>query len=100
MVVCGDGTSVEDDTGVLVDKFIKLMYFDGHKCCIVRRKEDGEYVTVHQHQERENLWILQVRRCAAVLRLTMMKRSTLFRWERSPALTVCTADGLTADSGV
>lgn len=53
MVVCGDGTSVEDDTGVLVDKFIKLMYFDGHKCCIVRRKEDGEYVTVHQHQERE-----------------------------------------------
>lgn len=53
MVVCGDGSPVEENTGVLVDKFIKLMYFDGHKCCIVRRNENGEYITVHQHQERE-----------------------------------------------
>lgn len=53
MVVCGDGTVLAGDSGVFVKEFIKLMYFDGNKCCIVRRQENGQYVTVHQHQERE-----------------------------------------------
>lgn len=53
MVVCQDGHVLSPGDGVLVDEFIKLMYFDGHKCCIVRRREDGAFVTIHQHQERE-----------------------------------------------
>lgn len=53
MVVCTDGTVIGGDTKIFVKEFIKLMYFDGQKCCIVRLQEDGSYVTIHQHQERE-----------------------------------------------
>lgn len=53
MVVCGDGNVLGEDSPVRIDEFIKLMYFDGHKCCIVRPGEDGIFVTIHQHQERE-----------------------------------------------
>ena len=58
MVICVDGTVVPDDASVLVDDFVKLMFFDGHMCCMVRSIGDGEsgtalYVTVGQHQERE-----------------------------------------------
>lgn len=58
MVICVDGTVVPDDAPVLVDDFVKLMFFDGHMCCMVRRIGDGAsgtalYVTVGQHQERE-----------------------------------------------
>ncbi len=52
MVVCGDGSIVPETEYVRIDKFIKLMYFDGHKCCIAR-KENGEFITVSQHRERE-----------------------------------------------
>ncbi len=55
MVVCGDGTVLSGDSPVFVKEFIKLMYFDGKKCCIVLPQKDGTYVTVHQHQEREKL---------------------------------------------
>ncbi len=75
MVICVDGTVVPDDAPVMVDEFVKLMFFDGHMCCMVRRadgacgasdtaagsasgSQDGtpdsvRYVTVGQHQERE-----------------------------------------------
>ncbi len=75
MVICVDGTVVPDDAPVMVDEFVKLMFFDGHMCCMVRRVDGGcgasdaaaggasgsqdgtpdsvRYVTVGQHQERE-----------------------------------------------
>ena len=53
MVVCGDGNVLAGDSPVRIDEFIKLMYFDGHKCCMVRPGEDGIFVTIHRHQERE-----------------------------------------------
>lgn len=68
MVICADGTVVPDDAPVMVDEFVKLMFFDGHICCMVRRIDGASgasdaagadsgngarYVTVGQHQERE-----------------------------------------------
>lgn len=53
MVICVDGTVVPDDAPVLVDEFVKLMFFDGHMCCMVRSVGAAGYVTVGQHQERE-----------------------------------------------
>ena len=53
LVITRDGAVLGEAVPVRIDKFIKLMYSDGHKCCIVRREEDGTYVTIHQHQERE-----------------------------------------------
>lgn len=64
MVICVDGTVVPDDEPVFVDEFVKLMFFDGHVCCMVRRfdvdkdstarlPDTVSYITVGQHQERE-----------------------------------------------
>lgn len=80
MVICVDGTVVPDDALVRVEDFVKLMFFDGNLCCMVKRAGDGAggsngldalaagsygcadgcaddgaaaYVTVGQHQERE-----------------------------------------------
>lgn len=76
MVICVDGTVVSDDASVLVEEFVKVMFFDGHMCCMVRHVADydsgavesaevgaagghdgmsgsARYVTVGQHQDRE-----------------------------------------------
>lgn len=80
MVICVDGTVVPDDALVRVEDFVKLMFFDGNLCCMVKRAGDdasdpdgskglsagsdgcaadcagdgaAAYVTVGQHQERE-----------------------------------------------
>lgn len=42
MVICIDGTVVPDDAPVLVEDFVKLMFFDGHMCCMVRHADYDE----------------------------------------------------------
>lgn len=55
MVISVTGRRISPKEKIRVEGYLKLMFFDGFKCCMVKPGEDGVYQIIRQHQERERL---------------------------------------------